>query len=168
MEMLKHCQVQAGELESEGAAVEYLGRTKVRTKDAVITIPNEKHIKAVSTAAGISARDRSEVGSFQTSEPLRHGASWRGRWQALSLGSRISDLLSLDRREIQYAVKEAARHMSQPRKCDMTPAAYLQSHPHVGRVTTCDPNCSSEWPCKFYSDSDWPDAWKHGEAPTVT
>ena len=36
-----------------------------------------------------------------------------------------------------------------------TLAAYLQSHPHVGRVTTCDPNCSSEWPCELYSDSDW-------------
>ena len=49
--------------------------------------------------------------------------------------------------------------MSQPRKCDMqavkTLAAYLQSHPHVGRVTTCDPNCSSEWPCELYSHSDW-------------
>ena len=39
VEMPKHCEVQAGELESEGTAVEYLGRTKVRTKDAIITIP---------------------------------------------------------------------------------------------------------------------------------
>ena len=61
VEMPKHCEVQAGELESEGTAVEYLGRTKVRTKDAIITIPDEKHIKAVIAAAGISARDRSEV-----------------------------------------------------------------------------------------------------------
>ena len=39
VDMPKHCEVQAGELESEGTAVEYLGRTKVRTKDAIITIP---------------------------------------------------------------------------------------------------------------------------------
>ena len=58
VEMPRHCEVQAGELESEGTAVEYLGRTKVRTKDAIITIPDEKHIRAVIAAAGISARDR--------------------------------------------------------------------------------------------------------------
>ena len=158
VEMPKHCEVQAGELESEGTAVEYLGRTKVRTKDAIITIPDEKHIKAVIAAAGISARDRSEVPSKQLNlletEPLGEADA---KLYRSAVGSAI--YLSLDRREIQYAVKEAARHMSQPRKCDMqavkTLAAYLQSHPHVGRVTTCDPNCSSEWPCELYSDSDW-------------
>ena len=102
-------------------------------------------------------RQRRQWGSFQTTKPLRNGASWRGRCQALSLGSRISDLPVAG--QTQYAVKEAAQHMSQPRKCDMqavkTLAAYLQSHPHVGWLTTCDPNCSSEWPCDLYSDSDW-------------
>ena len=159
VEMPKHCEVQAGELESEGTAVEYLGRTKVRTKDAIITIPDEKHIKAVIAAAGISARDRSEVPSKQLknlleTEPLGEADA---KLYRSAVGSAI--YLSLDRREIQYAVKEAARHMSQPRKCDMqavkTLAANLQSHPHVGRVTTCDHNCSSEWPCELYSHSDW-------------
>ena len=138
VEMPKHCEVQAGELESEGTAVEYLGRTKVRTKDAIITIPDEKHIKAVIAAAGISARDRSEVPSKQLNlletEPLGEAGA---KLYRSAVGSAI--YLSLDRREIQYAVKEAARHMSQPRKSDMqavkTLAAYLQSHPHVGRVT---------------------------------
>ena len=159
VEMPKHCEVQAGELESEGTAVEYLGRTKVRTKDAIITIPDEKHIKAVIAAAGISARDCSEVPSKQLknlleTEPLGEADA---KLYRSAVGSAI--YLSLDRREIQYAVKEAARHMSQPRKCDMqavkTLAANLQSHPHVGRVTTCDHNCSSEWPCELYSHSDW-------------
>ena len=138
VEMPNHCEVQAGELESEGTAVEHLGRTKVRTKDAIITIPDEKHIKAVIAAAGISARDRSEVPSKQLNlletEPLGEADA---KLYRSAVGSAI--YLSLDRREIQYAVKEAARHMSQPRKCDMqavkTLAAYLQSHPHVGRVT---------------------------------
>ena len=70
VEMPKHCEVQAGELESERTAVECLSRTKVRTKDAIITIPDEKHIKAVIAAAGISARDRSEVPNLPaTSSP---------------------------------------------------------------------------------------------------
>jgi len=57
-----------------------------------------------------------------------------------SAGSAI--YLSLDRREIQYAVKEAARHMSQPRKCDMQAVktffsvrrlhGFRQVVPHVG------------------------------------
>ena len=55
----------------------------------------------------------------------------------------LRTLLSLDRRGAQYAVKEAARHMSQPRECDMkavnTLAAYLQSHLAAGRVVTRDP-----------------------------
>ena len=137
--MPKHCEVQAGELESEGTAVEYLGRTKARTKDAIITIPDEKHIKAVIAAAGISARDRSEVPSKQLNlletEPLGKADA---KLYRSAVGSAI--YLSLDRREIQYAVKEAARHMSQPRKCDMqavkTLAAYLQSH------STCWPSHS--------------------------
>ena len=113
IEMPKHCEVQAGELESEGTAVEYLGRTKVRTKDAIITIPDERHVKAVIAAAGISAKDRSEVPSKQLNlletEPLGEADA---KLYRSAVGSAI--YLSLDRREIQYAVKEAARHMSQP------------------------------------------------------
>ena len=154
VEMPKHCEVQAGELESEGTAVEYLGRTKVRTKDAIITIPEEKHIKAVIAAAGISSEVPSKQLNLLETEPLGEADA---KLYRSAVGSAI--YLSLDRREIQYAVKEAARHMSQPRKCDMqavkTLAAYLQSHPHVGRITTCDPDCSSEWPCELFSDSDW-------------
>ena len=42
-ELPRHCEVQAGELEREGTAVEYLGRTKIRTSDAIITVPDERH-----------------------------------------------------------------------------------------------------------------------------
>ena len=41
-ELPRHCEVQAGELEREGTAVEYLGRTKIRTSDAIITVPDER------------------------------------------------------------------------------------------------------------------------------
>ena len=151
--------MQAGELEKEGTAVEYLGRTKVRSEDAILTIPDEKHRQAVISAAGISARDRSEVPSIQVNlletTPLSEEEAKRYR---SAVGSAI--YLSLDRRDIQYAVKEAARHMSQPRQCDMkavkTLAAYLQTHPMVGRVVTCDPpSVTGEWSIELYSDSDW-------------
>ena len=158
-ELPRHCEVQAGELEKEGTAVEYLGRTKVRSEDAILTIPDEKHRQAVISAAGISARDRSEVPSKQLNlletTPLSEEEAKRYR---SAVGSAI--YLSLDRRDIQYAVKEAARHMSQPRQCDMkavkTLAAYLQTHPTVGRVVTCDPpSATGEWSIELYSDSDW-------------
>ena len=139
--------------------MEYLGRTKVRSEDAILTIPDEKHRQAVISAAGISARDRSEVPSKQLNlletTPLSEEEAKRYR---SAVGSAI--YLSLDRRDIQYAVKEAARHMSQPRQCDMkavkTLAANLQIHPTVGRVVTCDPpSATGEWSIELYSDSDW-------------
>ena len=159
-ELPRHCEVQAGELEKEGTEVEHLGRTKVRSEDAILTIPDEKHRQAVISAADISARDRSEVPSEQLNllktTPLSEEEAKHYR---TAVGSAI--YLSLDRRDIQYAVKEEARHMSQPRQCDMkavkTLAAYLQSHPTGGRVvTTCDaPSATGEWSIKLYSDSDW-------------
>ena len=158
-ELPRHCEVQAGELEKEGTAVEYLGRTKVRSEDAILTIPDEKHRQAVISAAGISARDRSEVPPKQLNllETTSLSEEEAKRYRS-AVGSAI--YLSLDRRDIQYAVKEAARHMSQPRQCDMkavkTLAAYLQTHPTVGRVVTCNPpSTTGEWSIELYSDSDW-------------
>ena len=61
------------------------GRTKVRTKDAIII----KHVKAVIAAAGISAKDRSKVPSKQFAG---NGTAWRSRCQAISLSSGIDNL----------------------------------------------------------------------------
>ena len=95
--------------------MEYLGRTKIRTKDAIITVPDERHYKAVISAAGISTKDRSEVPSRQLNlletEPLDEAQCKKYR---SAEGSAI--YLSLD---MKFAVKEAARRMSNPRKCDM-------------------------------------------------
>ena len=60
-----HCEVQVGPLEKEGTTVEFLGRTKVRTKDAILTIPDEKHQQAIWHALGITTKDRSKVPSKQ-------------------------------------------------------------------------------------------------------
>ena len=171
VEMPKHCEVQAGELESEGTAVEYLGRPKVRTKDAIITIPDEKHIKAVIAAAGISARDRSEVPSKQLNlletEPLGEADA---KLYRSAVGSAI--YLSLDRREIQYAVKEAARHMSQPRNVTCKPSRPLRhtcSRAHMlAESQPVIPTVAQSGHANCIATRIGPDAWKHGEAPTVT
>jgi len=52
-------------LEKEGTAVEFLGRTKIRTKNAIVTVPDAKHRKAIIAAARITAKDCSEVSSKQ-------------------------------------------------------------------------------------------------------
>ena len=89
-ELPRQCEVQAGETEKEGTAVEYLGRTKVHAENAITTIPDEKRRRAVISAAGISARDRSEVLSKQGNYfPVRRGS------KTLSQRSRIRDLLEL-------------------------------------------------------------------------
>ena len=63
-EFPKYCEVQAGELEKEGT-VEFLGRTKIRTKDAIGTVPDVKHRKAIIAAAG-NYREGPLRGSEQT------------------------------------------------------------------------------------------------------
>ena len=147
-EFPKYCEVQAGELEKEGTAVEFLGRTKIRTKDAIVTVPDAKHRKAIIAAAGITAKDRSEVPSKQLD-----------LMRVAPLDDEQAIYLSADRRDIQYATKELARRMSSPRQCDMlaakTLAAYLQSHPHIVRlVPTHSPN-GDPWQIESYTDSDW-------------
>ena len=157
-ELPRLCEVQAGELEREGTAVEYLGRTEIRTKDTIITVPDERHFKAVISAAGISAKDRSEVPSKQLNvletEPLNEAQC---NMYKSAVGSAIP--LSPDRRDIQFAVKEAARRMSNPRTCDMQSvkilATYLQAHPAVSRVITCDQKVGEPWSIEVHSDSDW-------------
>ena len=79
-ELPRLCEVQAGELVREGAAVEYLGRTEIRTKDTIITVPAERYYKAVISAAGVSAKDRSEVGTFQTTQRPRDWAIGWSHW----------------------------------------------------------------------------------------
>lgn len=64
-EFPKNCEVHAQELEKEGTAVEFLGRTKIPTKDATVTVPDAKHRKAIIAAAGITPKDCAEVPSTQ-------------------------------------------------------------------------------------------------------
>lgn len=44
--------------------MEFLGRTKIPTKDATVTVPDAKHRKAI-IAAGITPKDCAEVPSAQ-------------------------------------------------------------------------------------------------------
>ena len=69
--------------------------------------------------------------------------------------------LSADRRDIHFAVKELARHMSEPRQCDMTNLKilirYLIGTPAIVRVVTLDTDegTSGSLPLHTFTDSDW-------------
>ena len=75
-----------------------------------------------------------------------------------AVGSAI--YLSSDRRDIQFAVKELARHMSALRQCDFQAAkvlgAYLNRRPNVVKVVALDPdvNSNSTLSLETFTDSD--------------
>ena len=123
------------------------------TKTGIVLLHHVDDIRAAGPSEALAHLSK-QLNLLETT-PLSEEEAKRYR---SAVGSAI--YLSLDRRDIQYAVKEAARHMSQPRQCDMkavkTLAAYLQTHPTVGRVVTCDPpSATGEWSIELYSDSDW-------------
>ena len=156
--MPKYCEIQCGQLEKVGTSVEVLGRTKIRTADAVLTDP--KHIEAIMSALNIGPKDRSEVPSKQLDlmhiEPLSEAEAKAYR---SAVGSAI--YLSAERRDIQFATKELARHMANPRQCDLKAAkvlgAYLNRRPKVYKVIALDAGITaqSELSLDIFTDSDW-------------
>ena len=141
-EISKHCEIEAGPLESQGIAVEVLGRTKIRLEDAILTVPDEKHARNVIAALGLQPGDKSQVPSkpLDLTQKEELDGERTAKYRS-AVGSAI--YLSADRRDVQYATKELARRMARPRECDWqaaaTLAAYLQSHLSLVRVMTLDP-----------------------------
>ncbi|CAE6971006.1 RE2 [Symbiodinium sp. CCMP2592] len=134
-----HCEITVGELEEPGTAVE----------DSILTLPDSKHAENVCEQLGIGPKDKGVV----PSKPLD-----LSRFRS-AVGSAI--YLSADRRDIQFAVKELARRMQNPRICDWlaaeTLARYLRATPRFGRVVVLDPASKSTalLNLEVYSDSDW-------------
>ncbi|CAE7412283.1 unnamed protein product, partial [Symbiodinium sp. CCMP2592] len=97
-----HCEITVGELEEPGTAVEVLGRTKVRTEDSILTLPDSKHAENVCEQLGIGPKDKGTVPSrpldLTKVEELSAGDAARFR---SAVGSAI--YLSADRRDIQFS-----------------------------------------------------------------
>ena len=155
----KHCEIQAGPLESEGVAVEVLGRVKTRVEGAVLTAPDPKHCKNILAALEIKPNEKSPVPSrkldLSKDELLDVGRAQRYR---SAVGSAI--YLSADRRDIAYSTKELARRMAQPCECDweaaMVLGKYLNSHKDYIRVTTLDAEADPDnLTMEVFADSDW-------------
>ena len=158
-DLAAHCEITTGPLEAEGVSVEVLGKTKTRLPGCILTAPDPKHAENIIKALGLKPGEKSPVPSrkpdLSDTTPLEAGDAARYR---SAVGSGI--YLSADRRDIQYAVKELARHMAAPRRCDMNQAMllgrYLQQRPSLVRVTTLDPE-AHDGPLQLdvFCDSDW-------------
>ena len=158
-DLAAHCEITTGPLEAEGVSVEVLGKTKTRLPGCILTAPDPKHAENIIKALGLKPGEKSPVPSrkpdLSDTTPLEAGDAARYR---SAVGSGI--YLSADRRDIQYAVKELARHMATPRRCDMNQAMmlgrYLQQRPSLVRVTTLDPE-AHDGPLQLdvFCDSDW-------------
>ena len=152
--------MQAGATKKLNTSVEVLNRTKIRVEGAILTLPDPVHVENIKRALGTGKGERSEVPSKQLDlldvEPLEEAEAKAYR---SAVGSAI--YLSADRRDIQFAVKELARHMSAPRQCDLKAArvlgAYLNGHPKVYGVVALDAGTTaqSELSLDVFTDSNW-------------
>ena len=139
--------------------MEVLNRTKIRLEDAILTQADKVHVENIKNALGVT-KERSEVPSRQLNllevMPL---SKEDARAYRSAVGSAI--YLSADRRDIQFATKELARRMSNPRECDLKAAkilaAYLNRHPEMYTVVALEAGATAqnELTLDLFTDSDW-------------
>ncbi|CAE8645088.1 unnamed protein product [Polarella glacialis] len=165
--LAKHLDLKRGDLESLETMVEVLGRRKLRSEGMIATIPDNKHCENIlrvlslegkdAKAHGLPSRQRDKTGTGADELSPEQASKYRE-----ATGSAI--YLSLDRRDLQFAVKELARHMAVPLQCDWQAlkqlGRYLLSG-EMARVTLvsdedrADYNSGRGLSLVAYSDSDW-------------
>ena len=130
---------------------DFLGRTKIKVEEAVVTKPNAKHIKTSLQMLGLENAKPSPVPGrkleLQKDKPLSQGEK---ETYASCGGSAI--YLSQDRPDIKFSVKELAKHNRKPRECDM------QNLKVLGRYL----KGTQEWPCHRVV------GWCHDEVSAIT
>ncbi|CAE7237800.1 true, partial [Symbiodinium sp. CCMP2592] len=135
LDLPQHCEITVGELEEPGTAVEVLGlgRTKVRTEDSILTLPDSKHAENVCEQLGIGPKDKGPV----PSKPLDL--------------TKVEELSAGDAARFRSAVGSAICLAAE------TLARYLRATPRFGRVVVLDPTSKSTalLNLEVYSDSDW-------------
>ncbi|CAE8683062.1 unnamed protein product [Polarella glacialis] len=165
--LAKHLDLKRGDVESLETTVEVLGRRKFRSEGMIATIPDNKHCENIlrvlslegkdAKAHGLPSRPRDKTGTGADELSPEQASKYRE-----ATGSAI--YLSLDRRDLQFAVKELARHMAVPLQCDWQAlkqlGRYLLSG-EMARVTLvsdedrADYNSGRGLSLVAYSDSDW-------------
>lgn len=161
------CKLKVGELEGveggPGTSSEYLGREKYTVDDCIVTKPNEKHVQNILAKLGMEDANagalpgrKLDLTSQGSMEPL---STEEKEIYASCVGSSI--YLSQDRADLKYAVKELARRLHSPRRCDYQNlkvfARYLvgtKNYGHVSKLADGLDSCEP-LPLHAYTDSDW-------------
>ena len=154
------------ELQWVGSVVDALGKEKYRTKEIIASVPAVKHKHNILQLLGLSESNAkpSPVPSKTRSttehqEPLEHD---RAAIYRSAVGSAI--YLSLDRRDIIFAVKELARRLQSPLEVDWLALKLLGRYllgPDKARITLVTELDKQRYreghplPLCGFSDSDW-------------
>ena len=96
-----------------------MGRTKIRTEDAIYTLPDSKHADNIIRLLGLEKAKPSSVPGKKlvlTETSIVEVDEESASTFRSAVGSGI--FLSLDRRDIRYAVKELAKRLQKPRHAD--------------------------------------------------
>ncbi|CAE8654540.1 unnamed protein product [Polarella glacialis] len=161
-ELAGYLKLKKGAREEVGTKVDVLGKTKLRTEDAVVTLPDEKHADNIVALLGLQAAKSSPVPSKKlelTEETTKAVTEQDASLYRSAVGSAI--YLSGERRDIQYATKELARHMKEPRVCDFANlkllGRYLIGARGVCRIVAIDraDKESNKLSLHTFTDSDW-------------
>ena len=165
-----------GPLEKANTQIEVLGRAKIRTMDSIVTLPSEHRIDAICSAVGLTRDSKPAAYASKRVELTEEGAKELDEEQASRYrsGAGSAIYLSLDRRDVMYAVKELARRIQKPRHCDWQQlkvlARYLNGTRKVGTVLTAERDTSSAgsaaaeqaggtagepWSLDVFTDTDW-------------
>eukprot|EP00435_Cladocopium_sp_Y103_P041912 s1981_g11.t1 len=154
--------MKVGKVEPQGTKVNVLGRTKVRTQDAIFTLPEDKHRDNILTLLDLQHAKPSRIAGRKiprTDANTKVLADDRLLIYPKCIGSAI--YLSIDRRDIRFEVKELARHMKKPREVDwenlLTLGRCLLRKPTLARVVTFNPESKTSGVLTVdgFTDSDW-------------
>ena len=157
------CRLQMGEIEyrrlGNSVTSEFLCRKKINGENAIITKPNERHIRAILQQLGLESAKPSPVPGKKLDLKPHTLLNEKDKATYVCVGSGI--FLAQDRPDIKYSVKELARRIREPRQSDFnnlkTLGRYLAGTKDCGHITQIseDLNIKDAIPTHSFCDSDW-------------
>ncbi len=139
-ELSQWLELKKTDVQLPGTKVEILKKTSLRLEDAYITLSNPKHAEGIIAALALEkAKDSSVPGqNLIVSEDSIELLS-KAEADTYSHCVGLAIYLGEERRDCRFSIKELARRMTDPRKCDMANLRILGRHlkgtPRMARVT---------------------------------
>ena len=161
--MAEHLLMKVSDDVKIGGAFEQLGRTKVRLdRDTWLTIPDPRHAENIINLVLTTAQNTKPVTSPGAKQTTRTDDDEQLLTEAetttyrSAVGSMI--FLAGDREDLMYSVKQLAKRLQQPRRCDWVllkrAAKYLKYSKDWVIVQSIDREANDDV-VKAYVDSDW-------------